>query len=257
MTAYVLVGGAWLGGWCWQTIARRLRSEGHDVYPVTLTGLGERSHLANPSITLDTHIADIVSLVQYEDLDNVVLLGHSYGGVPVTGAADQIADRIAYLVYLDSAPIPGGLSYLQTNPPDLIRWTEQQVAEHGDGWRLPMPSWDDLATVNGASLEGLTDDDLHLMRSRGTPQPFGTYTEPLQLENPARETIRSLGILCSFTLAQVQELIAADHPWGRMVAGPQWRFVELPTGHWPMFSRPDDVPTILLELDSVITAPQS
>lgn len=248
MTAYVLVGGAWLGGWCWQPIARRLRAHGHDVYPVTLTGLGERVHLATPDIDLDTHIADIVNLIEYEDLHDLVLLGHSYGGVPITGAADRIPERIAQLVYLDSAPIPGGLSFLDTNPPELKRFTEARVAERGDGWRLPMPSWDELTTVNGASLEGISEGDLALMRARATPQPFGTYTQPLRLDNPARESIASLAVLCSFSLAQVQELIAAGHPWGRMVSGPQWRFVELPTGHWPMFSRPDDVAALLLDL---------
>src|SRR3712207_6502509 len=90
MTAYVLVGGGWLGGWCWQKVARRLRDEGHDAYPATLTGLGERVHLASPQVDLETHIADVVNLIEFEDLHDVVLLGHSYAGLVVTGAADQI-----------------------------------------------------------------------------------------------------------------------------------------------------------------------
>src|SRR5258706_480392 len=108
MTTYVLVAGAWLGGWARQPVPHRLRKLGHEVYPVTLTGLGERAHLASPQIDLETHIADIVNLIRFEDLREVVLVGHSYGGVPVSGAADRIPDRVAQVAYLDSAPIPGG-----------------------------------------------------------------------------------------------------------------------------------------------------
>jgi pimeloyl-ACP methyl ester carboxylesterase len=86
MTTYVLVGGGWLGGWCWQPVVRRLRENGHDAYPVTLTGLGERVHLASPQVDLDTHITDVANLVEFEDLRDIVLLGHSYGGIVVTGA---------------------------------------------------------------------------------------------------------------------------------------------------------------------------
>src|SRR3712207_7379490 len=95
MATYVLVGGGWLGGWCWQRVARRLREEGHDVYPATLTGLGERVHLASPEVDLETHISDVVNLIEFEDLHDVVLLGHSYGGLVVTGAADRIPERIS------------------------------------------------------------------------------------------------------------------------------------------------------------------
>ena len=88
MAAYVLVGGGRLGGWCWQGVARRLREEGHDAYPTTLTGLGERVHLASPQVDLETHITDVVNLIEFEDLRDIVLLGHSYAGVVVTGVAD-------------------------------------------------------------------------------------------------------------------------------------------------------------------------
>jgi len=249
MAAYVLVGGAWMGGWCWQAVARPLRAMGHDVYPVTLTGLGERSHLARPEIDLDTHITDIVNLIAYENPRDVVLVGHSYAGVPVTGAAGRIPERIARLVYLDSAPIPSGMSYLDSNPPEVKERIEQRVAEQGDGWRLPMPPWNDQAQV-GASLEGLSEDDLRLIASHATPHPFGSYTQPLQYERATLEAIPSLAVLCSFSLAHVKELIAAGHPWGQAMSGPQWKYVELPTGHWPMYSRPADVAEILAGLAS-------
>jgi pimeloyl-ACP methyl ester carboxylesterase len=246
MATYVLVGGGWLGGWCWQPVARRLRDNGHDAYPVTLTGLGERTHLASSEVDLETHITDVVNLVEFEDLHDIVLLGHSYAGLVVTGAADRTPERISELVYLDTGPLPDGTALIETFPPRARTHIERQVEELGDGWRFPMPPPEELA--NMGSLEGLDDDRLRLLRSRATPQPFGTFTQPLRLENPAREELPKLGVLCSISLAQVQEMIASDDPVFRGLAGPTWRLVELPTGHWPMFSRPKDLAKLLLDL---------
>jgi pimeloyl-ACP methyl ester carboxylesterase len=250
MTTYVLSSGAHLGGWCWQPLARRLRDLGHDVYPVTLTGLGERSHLANPAIDLDTHITDIVNLVRFEDLRDIVLLGHSYSGIVVTGVADRIPERISQLVYLDSGPVANGLAFIDLQSPEARALDERTVAEQGDGWRLPMPSWDEVENVNGGSLAGLDESRRALMRSRAVDQPFGTYTQPLRLENPAREGLTKVLISCSFPLAQVREMIASGHPWFLEMAGPEWRFRELPTGHWPMFSVPDELAALLHDLGS-------
>lgn len=249
MTAYVLVGGTWLGGWCWQQVARRLRHTGHDAYPLTLTGLGERVHLASPEVDAETHITDVLNLIKFEDLHDIVLLGHSYAGLVVaTGAADRIPERISEVVYLDAGPFPSGLRFIETYPPEARTHVERQVEELGAGWRLPMPPWEELAQQ--ASLEGLDDDQLRQMRSRATPQPFGTYTQPLELENPAREELPKVGILCSFSLAQVQEMIASGNPLSEAFTGPNWQFVELPTGHWPMFSRTDDLAAVLLDRPS-------
>src|SRR5215203_2563285 len=104
MATYVLVAGAWLGGWAWRETAAGLRARGHDVHPVTLTGLGDRAHLASPEVDQDTHIADLVAVLTTEDLHDVILVGHSYAGITVTGAADRVPDRIAKVVYLDSGP---------------------------------------------------------------------------------------------------------------------------------------------------------
>ncbi|HKH38934.1 MAG TPA: alpha/beta hydrolase [Rubrobacter sp.] len=237
------------GGWCWKPIARLLRNQGHDAYPVTLTGLGERAHLAGPEVDLETHITDVVSIIEFEDLRDVFLLGHSYAGIVVTGAADRIPERIAQLVYLDSGPVPDGLAYLDTQPPEVRQHTERGVTTHGDGWRLPMPSWDELENIHGASLEGLGEERRELMRSRAVAQPFGTYTQPLRLANAARRALLpKLLITNSFPLAQVKELIASEYPWFRELAGPEWRFLELLTGHWPMFSRPHDLAELLIDI---------
>jgi pimeloyl-ACP methyl ester carboxylesterase len=246
MVAYVLVGGGWLGGWCWQRVARRLREGGHDAYPVTLTGLGERVHLASPEVDLETHITDVVNLIEFENLHDVVLLGHSYAGLVVTGVADRVPDRISQLVYLDTGPLPDGIALIETFPSEARRHIERQVEESGDGWRFPVPPQEELATFG--SLEGLDDAQLELLRSRAVDQPFGTFTQPLRLENPAREALPKVGILCSFSLEEVQAIIASGNPVFREMASPNWRFVELPTGHYPMFSRPDDLVTELLNV---------
>ncbi len=177
-----------------------------------------------------------------------MLLGHSYGGLVITGAADRIPERISELVYLDTAPLPDGGMLIEMFPPELRKRTEERVREMGEGWRFPIPPPQELA--NMASLEGVDEDHLRLLYSQATAQPFGTYTQPLRLTNPAREELPKLGIVCSFSLAQVQEMISSGNPLFRELTGPEWRFVELPTGHWPMFSRPDDLAGLLLDLPS-------
>src|SRR5262245_41987915 len=144
MATYILVGGAWIGAWAWRSVASGLRARSHDVYPLSLTGLGERAHLANPGIDLDTHIADVTNLIDSEELSSVVLVGHSYSGAVVSGAANRAAARLGALVYLDSAPVYDGERFLDFAPPAEQEQTRRQVAEHGDGWRLPFPSLDEL-----------------------------------------------------------------------------------------------------------------
>jgi len=247
MATFVLVPGAWLGGWAWQPVARQLRNHGHDAYPVTLTGLGERVHLASPQIDLNTHVSDVVNLVEFEDLHDLVLVGHSYAGIVVTGVADRIPDRIAQLVYLDSGPVGDGMAYLDMSPPEERQRIQREVAEHGDGWRLAMPSWQELEQ-GGASLAGLGDGQRALLRSRAVPQPFGTCTQPLRLTNPARDAVPKTLVSNSFPLEQVRQMIDSGHPWFRELAGPEWRLEELPTGHWPMLSIPGDLARLLGEL---------
>ncbi|MBA2518143.1 MAG: alpha/beta hydrolase [Chloroflexia bacterium] len=246
MATIVLVGGAWLGGWAWDEVTDKLRRAGHEVYPVTLTGLGERRDEATPEVGLETHIADIVKVIAANDLRDVVLVGHSYGGVPVTGASDRVAGRIGRVVYVDSGPIPDGLAYIELDP-SIRDFIERKVAAGGDGWLLPPLSWDELETELGAGLNGITSETRAAAAARMTPQPFKTYTEPLRLTNPEREALPKIAILCSFPEAAVRGLIASGHPMGTMMAGPEWRFVELLTSHWPMFSRPDELAAVLDE----------
>ena len=236
MATYVLVGGAWIGGWAWADVTRRLRAGGHDVQPVTLTGLGEREHLGGPDVDLETHISDVVNVIDYADLHDVVLVGHSYAGIVVEGVADRRAARIATVTYVDSAPMGDGVAHLDVYPPDARAAVEAAV---GDGWRLPFPGIERLGRQ--ASLAGLDDRALALLAARATPQPFATYTQPLTLSGDAVRCDRR-AIVCSdggFSVAQIRAALASDDPgmFG-VYAGPGWSFDELHTGHWPMLSAP-------------------
>jgi pimeloyl-ACP methyl ester carboxylesterase len=241
MASFVLVPGAWLGGWAWDDVADRLETRGHEAHPVTLTGLGDRAALATPDVDLERHVGDIVDGIVEADLRGLVLVGHSYGGIPVTGAADRIPERIATVVYVDSGPALDGSAYIDTLPPPVKEATERHVAEEGDGWRLPMPSWEELETLNGAGLQGLDEGTRLRVRERATDHPFRTYTQAIALKNPARTSLPHVLISCSFPLEQVRAFIESGHPWFAELGGPQWSFVEMPTSHWPMFSAPDEL----------------
>lgn len=238
MTTYVLVPGFWLGGWAWRSVADKLRAGGHEVHAVTLTGMGDRVHLARPEIDLDVHVNDVLNLLRYEDLNDVVLVGHSYAGaVVIPAVADRAPERIAKLVFVDTGPLPDGTAQAEFDEPDEQAATAELVATHGDGWRLPPPPWEQVAA--GADLD---EGVLAALVERSVPQPWATATTPVSLTG-AWETLPRLGILCGFTEEQARAMAAA--PMFRHMAGDQWEFVELPTWHWPMFSRPADLAEIL------------
>ena len=241
MATFVLVPGFWLGGWAWQPVARSLRARGHDVYPVTLTGLGDRVHLAGPDVDLETHTADVVNLIEFEDLHDVILVGHSGGGMAVAAASDRIPRRLAKIVYVDSGELPDGVAHLDLTPSPEREQILREIERHGG---RPMPSWDELAR-SGASLEGLGDAEREAIRERAVPQPGGSLTQPLKLGNPARRDVPRVLVSCSFPVAVVRELIAGGSPMFAVLAEPGWELLELPTGHWPMFSRPDDLAELL------------
>lgn len=246
MATFVLVPGAWLGGWAWRDVAERLRAAGHTVYPVTLTGLGERVHLGGPQVNLDTHIKDVLNLLRYEELNEVLLVGHSYAGNVITGAADQAPERIARLIYVDTWPFPDGVAQVDLLPPEARQAQEQQVASQGEGWGMPFPSWEELD--EGNELRDLGEPERRLMRSRATPHPYGAWRQPVRLKNPAREALPKTAIWTSLTIAEVNEMIAAYPKFTSELAKPGWQFLELPTGHWPMFSKPLELADLLSSL---------
>jgi pimeloyl-ACP methyl ester carboxylesterase len=245
MATFVLVPGFWLGGWAWRDVTRDLRAAGHEVHPVTLTGVAERAHLATPDVDLDTHITDIVNVIEYNDLHDVVLVAHSGASMPVTGAADRIPARVARIVYVDSGPMPDGMAGIDFNDPQTRTQIEKQVESEGDGWRIPVPAFDPAA--DPVNLAGLTDEQLARMRERGTPHPYGAARQPLRRPEPLPTIPKSL-IANTFSLEQVDALADSGNPVFALMAGPEWTRHALPTGHWPMFSRSAELATLLGEI---------
>ncbi|GGW30909.1 hypothetical protein GCM10010503_03150 [Streptomyces lucensis JCM 4490] len=239
MATYVLVPGAWLGAWAWEDTARALRERGHTALPLTLTGLAELTDRGGPRTDLDTHIADITGFVERNDLRDVTLVAHSYAAAPVTGAAGRLGDRLERVVYVDSAPFAAGMCMLDLMPPQAADQLRQQVSASGDGWRLPMPSFEFLGL--SSSLDGLDEDQRAVLRARATPQPFGTYTQRLAGPvEPGSGVDRVLVACHDFT-----GLLDAGVPMLAFVNQPPWRRFDLLTGHWPMLSAPAELAGVL------------
>ncbi|WFE48988.1 alpha/beta hydrolase [Micromonospora sp. WMMD1155] len=236
MATFVLVPGFWLGAWAWREVTATLRAQGHEVYPMTLTGLAERDHLAGPEVGLETHTADIVRLIEVEDLHDVVLVGHSGGGMPVAQAADRVPDRIARVVYVESGPLPDGTAQFDTVPPEE---QERLRAAIGDGALLPPPAWD--PTADPTNLAGLDEPTLAALRARATPQPLRAATDPVR-RTGGRQVPTAL-VASTFPLAVVRQMIDEKHPFFTGLADGQLH--ELPTGHWPMLSEPKALADVL------------
>jgi pimeloyl-ACP methyl ester carboxylesterase len=172
-TTYILIHGAWHGSWCWKRVRAALQSAGHNVFTPTLSGLGERSRLNSPVIDLSTHIADIVNLIQWQELSDVVLCGHSYAGCFITGVADQIPDRIRSLIFLDAFVPENGESLMDILPSEVAQDLREQAKATGEGWKInPIP----------AHLLGVRDPyDAAWFDPQCTPQAIAAFEEPLKL----------------------------------------------------------------------------
>jgi pimeloyl-ACP methyl ester carboxylesterase len=230
MATILICHGAWSAGWAWKKVRPLLRAAGHDVLTPTYTGLGERAHLASRSITLDTHIADVLGVIDCEDLTDIVLVGHSYGGMVATGVADRAHERIAKLVYLDAFVPESGQSLF-----DLIPAAERErrlgdSSAGGDGWLLaPNPSPPDTAP-----------EDLAWITPRRRWQPIGCFTQPLVLRNTGSSLPRSY-VYCT--------RLAPGDPFGqfarRFRSDPAWTFFELDASHSPNVTAPEALVRIL------------
>lgn len=249
----VLVPGACLGGWAWREVANGLRAQGHEVYPTTLTGLGERAHLATPQVDLETHISDVVGVLDYEDLHDAVLVGHSYAGVVITGVADRRPERLGALVYLDTSPLPPDTAIADVQPPEQRERQRGEVEEKGAGWLWPVPDRATLLSGIYGSAAGLGEAQLQLLEARSTPQPYATFTSPLRLgENPSAHT-RRVAIFCSdggMSLEVLRGALEAGDPRAAPFAGADWELHELPTGHWAMFSLPGPLTELVHKIAS-------
>jgi len=236
VSTYVLVHGGAHGGWCYAKVSPLLRSAGHEVYTPTLTGLGERSHLLHPGVDLNLHITDVVNVLHYEDLRDVILVGHSYGGMVITGVADRASDRIRHLVYLDAALPEDGESLASMNPLTMEP-TYAGVRIVND---VELVLWPDPAAD---SYYGVTDPaDVEWMRGRLTPHPWRSFAQPLRLRDAARvKRIPRTNINCTETLARrpperQARAFDADNVW------------EINTGHDLMITEPRAVADLLLQI---------
>jgi pimeloyl-ACP methyl ester carboxylesterase len=247
----VLVPGACLGAWCWRDVTARLRAQGHDVYPVTLTGLGERVHLAGPGVDLETHIADIVNLLEYEALEDALLVGHSYAGTVITAVADRSPERLNAAVYLDTSPLPDGTSIADVQPSEQRESQMRAVAEHGDGWRWPVPDRETLIAGSFGSASGLEEEHLQMLDERATPHPYATMTSPVRLAHDRPPGVRRAAIFCTaggIDAASVRELVAHGDPRAAVFTEDDWELYDLPTGHWAMFSLPGPLADLLHDI---------
>jgi pimeloyl-ACP methyl ester carboxylesterase len=234
MATYVLVPGGAHGGWCYQRVARILRNAGHDVHTPTLTGVGERSHLLSNDIDLDLHIRDVIQVLTYEDLHDVILAGHSYGGMVITGVADLATDRIGHLVYLDAATPVNGQSLAEISPPQMA--AARARGEFVNGVEVVLqPGLEPIPHY------GVTDtDDIAWLSSKLTPHPYKCFDQQLRLENEAELwEIPQTHIVCTNTIPHRDPALLAK-------ARANGRLWDIDTGHDLMITEPEAVATFLL-----------
>ncbi len=239
MSVFVLVHGGGHGGWCYRKVATLLRAAGHDVYTPTLTGLAERKHLLTVDTNLSTHITDIVNTLIYEDLREVILVGHSYGGMVITGVADQAADRVRELVYLDPGLHRVAEESLVDTAPAAMAFARSS-SQIVDGVELVMWPNDMMVAAMGVK----TAEDEALLRSKMLPHPWKAFEEKLCFQNgDAALRIPRSNINCTASISNSPE---ADR--ARQVDG--HRNFEIDTGHDLMISEPRKVTDMLLEAAS-------
>jgi pimeloyl-ACP methyl ester carboxylesterase len=233
VATFVVAHGAWSAAWAWRKMRPLLRAAGHELWTPTYTGLGERAHLANPAIELDTHIQDIVGVLAMEDLRDVALIAHSYGGMVATGVADRARERIVQLIYLDAFVPKDGQSLFDLQPPEGREHMRQLARTAGEGWRIPpnpMPA--DTPAADAAWAAG-----------RRLPHPIKTFEQPLRLvarvPPPPRSYIycRRIGPVDVF------------RPFAeRAQRESGWRYFEMNASHNPHITAPQDLLLLLEEI---------
>lgn len=231
MSAIVLVPGAWHGGWCWQRVVPALEAAGHRVLTPTLTGLSDRAHTISPAVGVDTHVEDIVRLIEAWDLRDVTLVGHSYAGQVITGAADRIPDRLARRVHLDGF-IGDGRPAIDLLPETVAHHYRESVEQAGFGWLIPPRPLEKLGITAAADREWLLP--------RLTPHPWKTYTDPLALTG-AYKDVPGAYIECVDWMRVFQG-------FARQAAEEGWETHEVRSGHEAMVTAPDELANVLLKV---------
>lgn len=243
MANFVLVHGAWHGGWCWRRVVQSLTAAGHRAHAVTLTGVGERAHQMSAAITLETHITDVTNAIQMEEMSDVVLAVHSYAGMIGTALADRLTQRLRHLVYVDAVVPQPGESWSSTHAV-TTRESRKAAAEASPDFSFPPPD---------PTVYGLTGADYEWVRRRQTPHPGHTYDAPLNFDTQRVAAVPRTFVSCVqpalATIDPIRPRVADPGFWGGdWTGGGGIRTVELRTGHDPMVSAPAELVQILLNV---------
>lgn len=238
--SFVLVHGAWHGGWCWRRVADVLRARGYRVFAPSLTGLGDRAHLFSKDISLRTHVEDILSVVETEELSDFVLVGHSYGGFVISGVADILRERVSRYVYLDGSVPPDmspgtSFSWADFNPPEVREARLKSVRESGKGVALPAPPPGAFAVTNPS-------DVAWLQRHLG-PMPVGTYIGTFTFKNSGSNGLKRTYIAST---KPPHDLVASAR--NRIRGDNTWSFTTLEAGHDSMVTAPHELASLLTVL---------
>jgi pimeloyl-ACP methyl ester carboxylesterase len=233
MSSFVLVPGAWHGSWCWNRVRKRLQAAGHDVFTPTLTGLAERSHLLTPEVDLETHIQDVLNLIRWEGLSDIVLCGHSYGGAVVTGVADRVPDRIRALVYLDAFVLEDNENVFQHVPPETAARMLELVNSVGEGWKVP-PIPAEVFQVNEA--------DRDRVDAQCTFQSMATFEQRLRLTGGVKK-IPSIVYIRATAFRDG----APFPPFFEKAKAAGWKTLEMPCGHDVMLDMPEELTRALID----------
>ena len=221
-----MVHGAWHGSWCWKRVRRALQALGHEVFTPTLTGVADRAHLLSPRVNLETHIADVVNLIRWEELSDVVLCGHSYGGCVISGVADRVPDRIGALVYLDAFVLENGQSLHDTLPAAMRNARLEQAQLSGEGFKVqPIPA--EAFQVNA--------QDREWVNRQCTMQPLTTFEQPLHLTGEIAKVANVTFILATGWAP------SPFPPFHDKAKTRGWRTVALECGHDVMLDLPDEL----------------
>lgn len=235
MSTYILVHGAWHGSWCWNRVRRALQLRGHEVFTPTLTGLAERSHLLSRQVDLNTHIEDVVNVIRWEEVSDVVLCGHSYGGAVISGVADRIPDRIAALVYLDAFVLETGQCVYDTLPVEQREMQLQGAAEAGDGWKVP-PIPAGVFNVNAR--------DRDWVNRQCTMQPIAAFEQPLHLSG-------NLDRIKNVTFVKASGWGPGPFtPFYERAKEKGWKTLSVPSGHDVMLDQPEELATALISVSA-------
>jgi pimeloyl-ACP methyl ester carboxylesterase len=233
MATFLLVHGAWHGGWCYRRVERLLQGRGHVVLAPTLTGLGDRSHQFRSNLNLEDHVTDILAVIHYEELDDFVLVGHSYGGCVISAVADRVPERIRTLVYLDAFVPTDGKCIMDYMPAKLNEVLRSQAAAQ-EGGVPPLP----------AATLGVNDADVALVDRLCVNQPIGTFQQPVHYTGG----IDHLGGRKVFILATKFENPTFGHFYTEREGDPSWKTYTINSGHDMMLDEPERLADILEEV---------